>query len=54
MATTVLNIKISEVENKIPGTSSLAATNVFNTKLVKVRIKFLIILHTLLPTNLIN
>ena len=33
MTTTVLNIKISEVENKIPNTSSLATTTVLNTKI---------------------
>ena len=29
---TVLNIKISEVENKIPNTSNLVPTNALNTK----------------------
>ena len=32
MTTTVLNTKISEVENKIPDTSSLVTTTVLNTK----------------------
>ena len=30
---TVLNTKISEVENKIPDTSSLVTTTVLNTKI---------------------
>ena len=33
MTATVLNTKISEVENKIPDTSSLVTTTVFNTKI---------------------
>ena len=33
MTTTVLNTKISEVENKIPNTSGLVTTAVLNTKL---------------------
>ena len=33
MTTTVLNTKISEVENKIPNTSGLVTTTVLNTKL---------------------
>ena len=32
MATTILNTKISEVENKIPNASNLVITNVLNTK----------------------
>ena len=33
MTTTVLNTKISEVENKIPDTSGLVTTTVLNTKI---------------------
>ena len=33
MATTVLNTKISEVENKIPNTSNLVTTTFLNTKI---------------------
>ena len=33
VTTTVLNIKISEVENNIPDTNSLLTTNVLNTKI---------------------
>ena len=36
MTTTVLNTKISEVENKIPDTSSLLTTTVLNTKISEV------------------
>ena len=35
MTITVLNTKISEIENKIPNTSSLVATTVLNTKISK-------------------
>ena len=38
---TVLNIKISEVENKIPNTSNLVPTNALNTKVSKVDNKIL-------------
>ena len=36
MTATVLNIKVSEVENKIPDTSSLLTTTVLNTKVSEV------------------
>ena len=36
---TVLNTNISEVENKIPGTSSLVTTTVLNTKITEVENK---------------
>ena len=39
MTTTVLNTKISEVENKIPGTSSLVTTTVLNTKISEIEDK---------------
>ena len=39
MTITVLNTKISEVENKIPNTSSLTTTTVLNTKLGEVEKK---------------
>ena len=39
MTTTVLNTKCSEVENKIPYTSSLVNTTVLNTKISEVEKK---------------
>ena len=39
MTTTVLNTKISEVENKIPDTSSLVTTTILNTKITEVENK---------------
>ena len=39
MASTVLNIKISEVENKVPNTSSLVTSIVLNTKIGEVENK---------------
>ena len=39
MSTTVLNIKVSEVESKVPNTSSLLTTTVFNTKISEVEKK---------------
>ena len=39
MTTTVLNTKISEVENKIPNTSGLVTTTVLNTKISEVENK---------------
>ena len=39
MTTAVLNTKISEVENKIPDTSSLVTANVVNTKISEVENK---------------
>ena len=39
MTTTVLNSKISEVENKIPDTSGLVTTTVLNTKISEVENK---------------
>ena len=39
MITTVLNTKISEVENKRPNTSNLVNTTVLNTKISKVENK---------------
>ena len=38
MTATVLNPKISEVENKIPNTSNLATTNVLNTNVLNTKI----------------
>ena len=40
MTTTNLNTKISEVENKIPNTTSLVTTTVLNTKISDVEKKF--------------
>ena len=54
MTTTVLNTKISEVENNIPDTRSLVTTGVPNTKIEKVRTKFLIDLNIILFQNLIG
>ena len=39
MTTTVLNIKISEVGNKIPDTSNLVTRTVLNTKISEVQNK---------------
>ena len=39
MATTILNTKIKEVENKIPDNSSLVTTTVLKTKIRKVENK---------------
>ena len=39
MTTTVLNTKISDVENKISNTSNLVATTVLNTKINEVENK---------------
>ena len=39
MTTTALNTKISEVENKVPNTSSLVATTILNTKVNEVKNK---------------
>ena len=41
MTTTVLNTKISEVENKIPNISGLVTTTVLNTKISEVENKIL-------------
>ena len=50
MITTVLNTKISDVQNKVPDTSSLVTTTVLKTG--KLRIKFLIMLNILLLGNI--
>ena len=39
MTTTVLNRKISDVENKIPDASDLVTTTVFNRKIIEVENK---------------
>ena len=46
-----LNKKICEVDNKLLDTSSLATTTVLNAKLVKLRIKFQIMLNISLLKN---
>ena len=51
MTTTVLNTRISEVENKMPNTSNLVTPTVLDTKFGKVENK---IPHALLLNNLIN
>ena len=48
MTTTVFTIKTNEAEDKIPDTSSLVTTTVCYKKIVKLRIKFLIMLNILL------
>ena len=53
MTTTVLNTKISEVENKIPNCSGLVITAVLNTKISEVqKIFFLIMINILSLLNL--
>ena len=54
MTSTVLNTEIDEVENKIPDTSSLVKQLFLIQKLVKLRIKFQIMLNTLILLNLIS
>ena len=54
VTTTVLNTKISEVENKIPDTINLVTANALNTKISEVGMKFLVILNILLIKNLIS
>ena len=60
MTATILKTKISEVENKVPDTSSLVTRTVLNTKMMKWKIKFLIMLNTenfaarLKQVNLLN
>ena len=39
MTTTVLDTKVSEVENKLPNTSNLVSKNVLNTKISEVENK---------------
>ena len=47
MSATVLNTKIIEIENKVPGISGLVTTVSVNTKMVKLRIKFLMLVAQL-------
>ena len=55
MTKTVLNTKISEVENKIPDTRSLVIKSVLNKKKSwKSSTNFLIMLNILLLKNLIS
>ena len=55
VTTTVLNRKINEVENKIPDISGLVTTLMFLIqKLVKLKIKFLIMLNLSLLKSLIS
>ena len=59
MITTVLNAKISEIENKIPDASRLVTTNVLNTNIREVDIKYITTeylqtVNILLLKNLIN
>ena len=39
----VINTKIGQVENKMPGTRGLGTTFVINIKLLRLRIKFLMV-----------
>ena len=39
MRTTILNIKVSELENKVPNTSNLVTTTVLNIKISEVERK---------------
>ena len=39
----VINTKIGQVENKMPGTRGLGTTLVINIKLLRLRIKFLML-----------
>ena len=53
VTTTVLNTKISEVENKIPNCCGLVTTAVLNTKISEVQKKiFLIMINILSLLNL--
>ena len=56
VTTTILNTKVSEVENNIRNTSDLVTKTVLNTKIneAKNKIKFLIMLNILLLKNLIS
>ena len=54
MATTFLNTKIIEVENKSPDASGLATTAFIMQKLEKLKIKLLIMINILLLLNLMN
>ena len=45
--TAVPNTKIREVEDKIPSVTNLVASTVLDTKIKKLRIKFLILTQTL-------
>ena len=54
VSTTILNIKVSEVENKIPNTSGLATTTVLNTKISVIENKRYIMIIILLLLNLIS
>ena len=53
MTATVLNVKINEVENKMPNTNNLETTTVLNTKINEDENKYLIILNILLLKNLV-
>ena len=44
MTTTVLNIKINEVENKIPNTSNIVTTTILNTKISEFKNNILMVL----------
>ena len=54
MTTTVLNERSSEVENKIPDSSSLVTTTVLNTEISEVENKSLGNVNILLLKNLIS
>ena len=54
VTTTVLNTRISEVENKIPDTSALMTTAVLITKISENDNNILMILNILLLENLMS
>ena len=47
MSATILNTKIIEIENKVPDITGLVTTVSVNTKMVKLRIKFLVLVAQL-------
>ena len=47
MSATILNTKIIEIENKVPDITGLVTTVSFKTKMVKLRIKFLVLVAQL-------
>ena len=54
MIATVLNTKINEGETKIPDPNGLMTTTVQIQKMLRLRIKFLVMLNILLALNLIS
>ena len=52
VTTNVSNVKISKVESKMPNTSGLVNTTVLSKKLVKLRVKYAVMIKILLFQNL--